>query len=217
MMKWNHRNFVGPEDRFYTYGAHNFIHLVSRGLKPNHTVLDVGCGSMRVGRELIPYLDKSCYFGIEPEEEMVQAGLLNELSSVMVAQKSPRFLYVDDFGIEGFGIPMVFRWIIALQVFIHCGEDQLRDFLKKCGQRCDRMIITVKIDSGQPVLESPWPKGIRNIRYPGSDFMNTTYSKKAIRAIIKEADMNIIDTREFRDSAILFELKPNNPIYEFKD
>src|SRR5688572_11917498 len=39
--------------------------LIAAGLRPDHTVLDAGCGPFRVGRLLISYLDSGGYAGFD--------------------------------------------------------------------------------------------------------------------------------------------------------
>lgn len=46
-------------------GRHVFSELLGFGLRPQHRVVDYGCGSLRVGCQLIPYLERGCYFGLD--------------------------------------------------------------------------------------------------------------------------------------------------------
>lgn len=43
------------------------------GLQPNHTVLDVGCGSLRGGRHLIRFLDPGNYTGLDISSELLRS------------------------------------------------------------------------------------------------------------------------------------------------
>lgn len=63
----HYRAFVGPLDRYDLLGAGQMALLYLLGLREHHRVLDFGCGSLRLGRLLIPYLRPGRYFGIEPE------------------------------------------------------------------------------------------------------------------------------------------------------
>ena len=53
--------------------------LTSLGLREHDHVLDIGCGSLRLGRLLIPFLRRARYFGVEPNLSLVDAGIRNEL------------------------------------------------------------------------------------------------------------------------------------------
>ena len=63
-----HRAFVGPPKRYERMGHLQLQTLIQLGLRPQHRLLDIGCGSLRAGKRFIPYLDAERYFGIEPNE-----------------------------------------------------------------------------------------------------------------------------------------------------
>ena len=48
--------YVGPPEQYDFMGATQFRLLTTLGLREHHSVLDFGCGSLRAGRLLIPYL-----------------------------------------------------------------------------------------------------------------------------------------------------------------
>jgi len=64
----NYRAYVGPVEKYDLVAANQFNLLTMLGLRENHFLLDVGCGSLRGGRLFIPYLLPHHYFGIEPNE-----------------------------------------------------------------------------------------------------------------------------------------------------
>lgn len=74
--------------------------LTSVGLRQHHRVLDIGCGSLRVGRLLIPYLNQGNYFGVEPNEWLVSDGILNEIGQDQIEIKQPTFSFRSS--LEGF-------------------------------------------------------------------------------------------------------------------
>ena len=53
----NYKSFVGAEERYDFFGASQFSLLFTLGLNPDDKVLDFGCGSLRLGRFLIPYMN----------------------------------------------------------------------------------------------------------------------------------------------------------------
>ncbi|HEY2200624.1 MAG TPA: hypothetical protein VGH56_01955, partial [Solirubrobacteraceae bacterium] len=57
-----HRAYIGG--RWEEYGQLEFDFMVERGLRPEHVMLDIACGSLRAGVRLIPYLDAGNYLGI---------------------------------------------------------------------------------------------------------------------------------------------------------
>jgi hypothetical protein len=48
--------YVGPASQYDLMAASQFALLTTLGLRDTNKVLDFGCGSLRLGRLLIPYL-----------------------------------------------------------------------------------------------------------------------------------------------------------------
>lgn len=74
----------GPVRKFSEVGRMQLSLLVHYGLKPHHRVLDIGAGALRAGVWLMDYLDPGNYYAIEPNKEMVEAGLEIARPSVTV-------------------------------------------------------------------------------------------------------------------------------------
>src|SRR5216684_432299 len=91
----HYRAYVGPAEDYDLIAAMTFNLLTTLGLRQHHSLLDLGCGSLRVGRLLIPYLNKEKYFGLEPNEWLVQEGIRNEIGETLVRIKRPRFFFSD--------------------------------------------------------------------------------------------------------------------------
>src|SRR4029453_4060589 len=51
-------------------GAWVFDFVRRQGLRPEQTLLDVGCGSLSAARRLLPYMDRSHYWGYEKDIEL---------------------------------------------------------------------------------------------------------------------------------------------------
>ena len=69
----HYRAYVGPPEDYDLIAAMTFNLLTTLGLRQHHSLLDVGCGSLRIGRLLIPYLNRKKYFGLEPHQWLVEA------------------------------------------------------------------------------------------------------------------------------------------------
>mmetsp|Transcript_24897 Transcript_24897/g.40341 ORF Transcript_24897/g.40341 Transcript_24897/m.40341 type:complete len:399 (+) Transcript_24897:87-1283(+) len=120
----HYRGYVGPAQ---SYGEHGMSHigLVARsGLLEYHRFLDIGCGSLRLGRMLIPFLNRGSYFCFEPNAWLYQAALRYELSPHIVHLKAPTFIdWVTDFKLpEEYGQMDI---LFANSIFSHTAQDLL--------------------------------------------------------------------------------------------
>lgn len=115
----NHRGEVGPGNLFDAIGAQQFNVLTGLGLREHHSLLDIGCGSLRGGRLFIVYLQQGKYHGIEPNAALVQAGIDQELGQSVIDLKKPTFYHFDDFRLTTTG--KQFDFILAQSIFSHAG------------------------------------------------------------------------------------------------
>lgn len=127
----HYRAYVGPPDRYDLLSASQFALLFQLGLRDHNKVLDFGCGSLRLGRLLIPFLRESGYYGIDPNGWLIEEGINHELGRSAVTIKKPRFSYNDDFDCGVFGER--FDFIIAQSIVTHTGPDQLHALLSTVG------------------------------------------------------------------------------------
>ena len=109
--------YVGPPRQYDFMGATQFRLLTALGLREHHRVLDFGCGSLRAGRLLIPYLLPGGYHGIEPNKWLVDDAIANQVGADMVRIKQPRFDDNADFRCDVFGTD--FDFIVAQSIFSH--------------------------------------------------------------------------------------------------
>jgi SAM-dependent methyltransferase len=117
----HYRAYVGPPERFDFMSASQFALLFQLGLRDTHRVLDFGCGSLRLGRLLIPFLRKGGYFGVEPNAWLVDDGIRAELGHDAVLLKEPRFSYNDAWRCDVFDT--TFDYVVAQSIFTHTGPD----------------------------------------------------------------------------------------------
>ena len=118
----HYRAYVGPPDRYDLVAAMTFNLLTTLGLRQHHSLLDLGCGSLRIGRLLIPYLNKDKYFGIEPNEWLVREGVRNEIGESLLRIKRPKFFFTDSPATLT-DMEVRFDFAVAQSIFSHCGLD----------------------------------------------------------------------------------------------
>jgi SAM-dependent methyltransferase len=124
----HYRAYVGPPKDYDLISAMAFNLLTSIGLRQHHRVLDIGCGSLRVGRLLIPYLNKGNYYGVEPNKWLVKEGIANEIGKDLVKIKKPTLCF--DVSMSEFHDPLAIDFAIAQSIFSHCGIDLIGHWLK---------------------------------------------------------------------------------------
>jgi SAM-dependent methyltransferase len=124
----HYRAYVGPPQDYDLIGAMTFNLLTTLGLRQHHSLLDVGCGSLRIGRLLIPYLNRGKYFGIEPAEWLVAEGIKHELGETVIQIKQPTFFFTDSPEIV-VREKVPFDFALAQSIFSHCGLDLIKSWL----------------------------------------------------------------------------------------
>lgn len=124
-----HRKFVGPPEKYDLASAGQFSLLTALGLREEHTLLDIGCGSLRGGRLLIAYLKPGKYFGIEPEQWLIDQGIETELGKDLVRLKQPSFSNDVNFTLTTFG--RKFDYMLAQSIFSHATQAQIRRCLSQ--------------------------------------------------------------------------------------
>jgi SAM-dependent methyltransferase len=117
----------GPVRDFELVGRLQLITLLSNGLYPWSKVLDIGCGCLRGGFWLIHFLNPGCYFGIEPNRDMLAMGLARIMDEETVRVKAPRFDHNTEFDTSVFGER--FDFFLARSVWTHASKDQIRTML----------------------------------------------------------------------------------------
>src|ERR1041385_7119328 len=124
----HYRAYVGPPEDYDLIAAMTFNLLTTLGLRQHHSLLDIGCGSLRIGRLLIPYLNRGKYCGIEPNEWLVDEGIRRELGETLVQIKRPTFFFSDspDMITQA---KIAFDFAVAQSIFSHCGLDLIKGWL----------------------------------------------------------------------------------------
>jgi SAM-dependent methyltransferase len=117
----HYRAYVGPPEDYDLVSAMVFNLLTSIGLRQHHRLLDVGCGSLRAGRLLIPYLGRGNYFGIEPNRWLVEEGVKHETGRDLIKLREPVFSFLDS--MDDFKEPLQLDYAVAQSIFSHCGMD----------------------------------------------------------------------------------------------
>lgn len=117
----------GRRKHFERAGRKLLITLLSEGLLPDSSVLDIGCGCLRGGYWLIHFLDAGRYCGIEPNTGMLEAGRRILLEPDLEAARQPRFDHNADFDMTVFGCR--FDFYVARSIWTHASKAQIAAML----------------------------------------------------------------------------------------
>jgi SAM-dependent methyltransferase len=107
--------------------------LRSQGLRPEHRLLDLGCGTLRGGIPIIEYLEARRYTGIEVRADVL-ALAREELKDDGLEIKQPTLLVAEDLT-ELSIAPFDFIW--AFSVLIHMDDEIARGCLEFVARHLD--------------------------------------------------------------------------------
>lgn len=109
----------------------------STHLSPNSCVLEIGCGTLRVGLHFIRYLNPQNFHCLERDELSLMAALRYELPSQGLLHKRPLIVKGEGMDFSKFGDGVMYDLIYASAVFLHIpdklvwvGLERLVDRLK---------------------------------------------------------------------------------------
>jgi SAM-dependent methyltransferase len=192
----HYRAYVGPPEDYDLIAAMTFNLLTTLGLRQHHTLLDIGCGSLRIGRLLIPYLNRGKYFGIEPAEWLVAEGIEHELGKAVVQTKRPTFLFTDSPSaiVEA---NTSFDFALAQSVFSHCGLDLIQGWLSAISRSLarDGALVATFLPGDEDSVRTGWI-------YPECvNYRPTTLERAAAEANLR---FEILDWKHPRQTWALF-------------
>lgn len=190
----------GPRQSFGVAGRKQTIALLKNGMSPDSKVLDIGCGSLRLGHWLIRLLEPGCYFGIEPNREMLEAGVDVLLGPEMVDAKRPTFSHRDDFSMTHFD--QTFDYYVARSIWSHASKAQIEVML-------DGFAATSS--PGATFLASYYRPSEQRPDYDGTEWLGKSHESSEVGTIahsfewITEAcDSRGLVVREVRDPMLNF-------------
>lgn len=143
-----HREYVGAY--WDEMGRLQFDFLVGQGLRRHHTLVDIGCGSLRGGVRLIPYLRRGRYLGIDKRADLIAAGVTHELSRWLRWRKHPELVVSDRFEFDRFSRHADVG--IAQSLFTHLTPDVIEQCLRSLAAwspRCRLFATFFEADTSQ--------------------------------------------------------------------
>ena len=115
-----HRDIVGG--RWDETGRLQMRLLQEAGLQPQHRLLDIGCGALRLGCRAVPFLDPGHYWGTDASGALMARGRATELAD---PDRLPLDNLIEDAAFAFPGVPATIDFAIAFAVFTHLPADRL--------------------------------------------------------------------------------------------
>jgi hypothetical protein len=179
----NYQVYVGDALDYHQFGTACFNQLLGFGCKSTDYVLDIGAGSLKVGKSMILYLEPGYYHAIEPEKSVVDIGCEVDVGPEVLKEKSPVFYHNADFEAED----RIWDFAYAYQLFIHCGHEQLRTCLSK--MRAKKFVLNIDLKGFFEEILDP---GVGIYHYEGADFTNVGHSLASFSAIVEDSPYEIV-------------------------
>ena len=106
--------------------ARIFRQLVGQGISPTDTLVDFGCGTLRIGRTFIEFLEPDRYIGMDIDERILDAGR-GSLPAELITSKRPVLEVISPESLIRVAARQP-KWIFAKGVLQHIPPAELNEF-----------------------------------------------------------------------------------------
>ena len=176
----DHKSYVGPKEQYDEIGSHQVTLLKALGLRTMSKLLDIGCGSLRAGKYLIPYLNRGNYYGVEPNQGLLKTGLVKEVGFEVYEKKMPLFAFNDKFDFSVFDEE--FDFVVAQSIFSHAAPAQIETCLKNAAATMKKggILAFSYLKGGCDYTGQSWvyPNGVK-------------YTEKTMLDFVKKAKLTV--------------------------
>ena len=128
-------------------GRQTFDLLVSRyHIEPGDVCVEYGCGTLRVGRHAIAYLEPGHYWGLDIAQSFLDGGLAL-IGADVAAQKIPALRVISELSVAETAAAKP-KFLYSISVLMHVHPDELLEFM--------RNIVTIVGEQGFGVIAAQW-------------------------------------------------------------
>lgn len=110
----------GPAGKFEQAGRGSLAAAIAHGLNPDHKLLDIGAGCMRIGWWLIQYIEPRNYHAVEPNKEMID-------TAVNIIGEEVNVYFNEDWVFPDVDFDMVF----ARSIWTHASKSMISKMLEE--------------------------------------------------------------------------------------
>ncbi len=193
-MKFNRHS--GLPGQWETIGQLQFDFLLEHGLKPDSYLLDVGCGTFRLGHLAIPYLKRKHYFGIDSNTSALEYGRRRKLKGLL--GRSP---YIAEVRLGRQFVDLIavlkhnafdYVWIHAL--LDHLNMQEIDMMFQSIAPMADNVYATAFLSDSVHSIQ--WGRGKKvAITYPDRDPFH--HPKGILLKVAKQRGLEFIDDLEY--------------------
>ena len=185
----DHRTEVGG--MWNKIGQLQFEFLLFRGLRPDHYLLDVGCGPLRGGVNFIQYLNHGHYFGIDKHVQFLRAAKEIELPRYKIEHRQPNLHLNSEFDLSFVPREIYFDYILAFALFNHLDPATIKLCLKRMVPRLQGKLYATFIE-GDKITRNPLPHPKR----PG-EYLKVEYPLAYFRELASILNLRMTYVEDF--------------------
>lgn len=140
------RKLLGNDNVYGKSGREYFERLVDRGLGPNDTCVDYGCGTLRVGIHAINYLGAGAYWGLDISDFLLEEGR-KLIGEDLWNAKRPNLRVISAQSVAEVSAAKP-AMLFSSRVLIHVHPDDLSEYLDN--------VMTIIGDTGEAIITGKW-------------------------------------------------------------
>jgi len=196
---------VGPTDKWDILRNFQINFLKKNGLKPHHSLIDIGCGVLRGGIPIIKYLDYNNYYGLESRAFVLKEGK-RELREENLEHKKPT-LIVDEDGFDDIDLYRKVDFVWAYSVLFHIPDDVLYECFRFVARHLKNDgVFYANVHVGSRHVVGRWEsQDMPKIRRPLKKYKTMCYSSglKHVSVIGTVANWGLTQVKNMQDKPIL--------------
>lgn len=122
---------VGPIGYWQQLQDYQLNFIKTKGLRPDHRLLDIGCGPLQGGLAFIQYLNPNNYVGVDIRQSPLKEAYAL-IAKYNLSDKNPRLILSDSFGLHELnGLQFDYAW--SCQMLYHLEPETIHHYFECIG------------------------------------------------------------------------------------